>query len=230
MARGLEAGGAALGQHARLPLALLVLLGVISAATLWAPPAGRMSWALEVGPGLIEVAILAATFRRRPLSHLVYVTVFLHVLVLVYGGYYTYALTPLGNWAKEAFGWSRNHYDRVGHVALGVFPVFLAREVLLRTSPLGRGKWLAGLSISLVFSFAAFWELLEWWVTLIVASDVGQAFLGSQGDVWDAQWDMLLALLGAGASLLLGSGLHDRSMARAPATARGHDPALTPQR
>jgi len=213
---GLERDAAALRQHARLPLALLALLAVIGIATLWAPPAGRMSWALEVGPGLIEVAILAATFRRRPLSQLVYVTVFLHVLVLVYGGYYTYALTPLGDWAKQAFGWSRNHYDRVGHVALGVFPVFLAREVLLRTSPLGPGKWLAGLSISLVFSFAAFWELLEWWVTLIVASDVGQAFLGSQGDVWDAQWDMLLALLGAMASLLLGSRLHDRSMARVP--------------
>lgn len=216
MTRGGESDAAALRQHARVPLALLALLGVICLATLWAPPAGRTSWALEVGPGLIEVAILMATFRRRPLSQLVYVTVFLHVLVLIYGGYYTYALTPLGDWAKEAFGWSRNHYDRVGHVALGVFPVFLAREVLLGTSPLRAGKWLFALSVSLVFAFAAFWELLEWWVTLIVASDVGQAFLGSQGDVWDAQWDMLLALLGAVASLLLGSGVHDRSMARVP--------------
>lgn len=216
MASGVSSDAAALRQHARLPLSLLAVLSVICIATLWAPPAGRTSWALEVGPGLIEVAILAATFRRRPLSQLVYVTVFLHVLVLIYGGYYTYALTPLGDWAKQAFGLSRNHYDRVGHVALGVFPVFLARELLLRTSPLGPGKWLAALAISLVFSFAAFWELLEWWVTLIVASDVGQAFLGSQGDVWDAQWDMLLALLGAMASLLLGSGLHDRSMARVP--------------
>lgn len=214
----IEGGGAddALRQHARRPLVLAALLGVICLATLWSPPAGRTSWALEVGPGLIEVAVLAATFRRRPLSHLIYATVFVHVLVLIYGGYYTYALTPLGNWAKEAFGWSRNHYDRVGHVALGVFPVFLAREVLLWTSPLRRGKWLFGLSVSLVFSFAAFWELLEWWVTLLVAGDVGQAFLGSQGDVWDAQWDMLLALIGAVVALLLGSGLHDRSMARVP--------------
>ncbi len=216
MAKGVPVDAAALRQHARLPLVLLGLLAVICVATLWAPPAGRTSWALEVGPGLIEVAILGATFRRRPLSQLVYVTVFLHVLVLIYGGYYTYALTPLGDWAKHSFGWSRNHYDRVGHVALGVFPVFLARALLLRTSPLRPGKWLAELSISLVFSFAAFWELLEWWLTLLVASDVGQAFLGSQGDVWDAQWDMLLALLGAMASLLLASRLHDRSMARVP--------------
>jgi len=214
-----EVATAELRRHARLPLALAALLAVICLGTLWAPPAGRTSWALEVGPGLIEVAVLAVTFERRPLSHLVYVTVFVHVLVLIYGGYYTYALTPLGDWAREAFGLSRNHYDRVGHVALGVFPIFLAREVLLLTSPLRRGKWLVALSVSLVFSFAAFWELLEWWVTLIVASDVGQAFLGSQGDVWDAQWDMLLALLGALASLVLASGLHDRSMARVPAVA-----------
>ena len=207
----------ALAHHARLPLVLLGLLALICLATLWSPPAGRTSWGLEVGPGLIEIALLIATYRRSPLSHLVYVTVFVHVLVLIYGGYYTYALTPLGNWAKEAFGLARNHYDRVGHVALGVFPVFLAREVLLRTSPLQRGKWLAALSVSLVFSFAAFWELLEWWVTLLVAGDVGQAFLGSQGDVWDAQWDMLLALLGALAALAIASGVHDRSMASVPA-------------
>jgi putative membrane protein len=207
---------AALQRHARLPLALLGVLALISVLTLWNPPAGRSSWALEVGPGLIEIAVLAALYRRVPLSHLVYATVFVHTLVLIYGGYYTYALTPLGNWAKQAFGLSRNHYDRVGHVALGVFPVLLARELLLRTSPLQRGKWLAFLSVSVVFAFAAFWELLEWWTTLIVASDVGQAFLGSQGDVWDAQWDMLLALVGAILSLLVASRLHDRSMARVP--------------
>lgn len=202
--------------HARFPLTLLGLLALISVATLWAPPAGRTSWALEVGPGLIEVALLVATYRRLPLSHWVYGGVFLHILVLIYGGYYTYALTPLGDWAKRVFDLQRNHYDRVGHVALGVFPVFLARELLLRTSPLRRGRWLFGISVSLVFSFAAFWELLEWWVTLLVASDVGQAFLGSQGDVWDAQWDMLLALLGAVLALLVASPLHERSLARVP--------------
>ena len=142
--------------------------------------------------------------------------VFLHVLILIYGGMYTYALTPLGNWAKSAFHLSRNHYDRVGHVALGVFPVFLTREILLRKTPLVRGFWLSFLSVCVVFAFAAFWELLEWWTTLLVASDVGAAFLGSQGDVWDAQWDMFMALLGAIAALLLGSRAHDRSMARVP--------------
>jgi putative membrane protein len=202
--------------HARLPLALLALLTLICLATLWAPPAGRTSWFLEVTPGLCMVLWLGIAYRRLPLSHWVYVGVFVHVLILIYGGYYTYALTPLGNWAKAAFHFGRNHYDRVGHVALGVFPVFLTREVLLRKTALVRGGWLAFLSVCVVFAFAAFWELLEWWTTLVVASDTGAAFLGAQGDVWDAQWDMFLALLGASVALLLATRAHDRSIARVP--------------
>lgn len=205
-----------LRHHARLPLALLGLLTVISVATLWSPPAGRVSWCLEVGPGLAEIAVLAAVYRRLPLSHLVYVAIFLHVQILIYGGYYTYALTPLGNWAKDAFQLSRNHYDRVGHVALGVVPSLLAREVLLRCTPLRRGGWLFFLVCCVVLAFAAFWELLEWWTALLAAPDVGTAFLGSQGDVWDAQWDMLLALLGALLTLPLLSHAQDASMAKVP--------------
>lgn len=207
---------AGLKEHARLPVALLGVFGLISVATLWAPPAGRTSWWLEVGPGIALVAVLAAIYRRLPLSHWVYVGVFLHVNILVYGGYYTYAATPLGNWAKESFHLARNHYDRVGHVALGVFPAFITREVLLRRTPLERGGWLSFLVLSVVLAIAAFWELVEWWVTLLVAGDVGQAFLGSQGDVWDAQWDMLLALVGAAIALPLGARAHDRSMSRVP--------------
>ena len=205
-----------LSEHARLPLVLLGLLGLISIATLWNPPAGRTSWLLEVGPGLVMVAALIALHRRLPVSHFVHVCVFLHILILVYGGYYTYAMTPLGNWAKEAFDLSRNHYDRVGHLALGVFPAFLIREVLLRSTPLVRGGWLYFLVLCVVLAIAAFWELIEWWATLVLASDTGQAFLGSQGDVWDAQWDMLLALVGAAIVLPLFGRLHDRSMARVP--------------
>jgi putative membrane protein len=207
---------AALTAHARQPLALLTVLSLLCVATLWAPPAGRTSWLLEVTPGLLMVLWLTLAYRRMPLSHWVYAGVFVHVLILIYGGYYTYALTPLGNWAKEVFHLGRNHYDRIGHVALGVFPVFMTREILLRKTPLVRGAWLSFLSVSVVFAFAAFWELLEWWTTLVVAGDTGTAFLGSQGDVWDAQWDMLLALLGASIALLLGSRIHDRFMARVP--------------
>ena len=207
---------AALRAHARQPLALLLILSAICVATLWAPPAGRTSWFLEVTPGLLMVFWLAFAYRRMPLSHWVYAGVFVHVLILIYGGYYTYALTPLGNWAKAAFHLSRNHYDRIGHVALGVFPVFMTREILLRKTPLVRGGWLSFLSVSVVFAFAAFWELLEWWTTLVVAGDTGTAFLGSQGDVWDAQWDMFLALLCAILALLFGSRAHDRFIARVP--------------
>jgi putative membrane protein len=207
---------AGLRDHARLPLALLAVFALVSAATLWHPPAGRVSWLLEVGPALVGIAVLIGVYRRFPMSHVVYVGVFLHTLILVWGGYYTYALNPLGAWAQEAFHLSRNHYDRIGHFALGFFPALTIREVLLRRTPLQRGGWLTFIILAIVLAIGAFWELIEWWTTLIVASDVGQAFLGAQGDVWDAQWDMLMALIGAAFALPLLSRLHDRSMARIP--------------
>ncbi|HMJ13378.1 MAG TPA: DUF2238 domain-containing protein [Polyangiaceae bacterium] len=205
-----------LNSYDRLPLALLTLAAIICLVTVYDPAAGRVSWILEVGPGLLGIGVMLAVHRRFPFSHWVHVCTFLHLLVLVYGGYYTYALTPLGNWAKEAFDFERNHYDRIGHLALGVFPAFTIREVLLRCTPLVRGGWLTFLILCVVLAIAAFWELLEWWVTLLVASDVGAAFLGSQGDIWDAQWDMFLALIGAAAALAVFSRAHDRSMARVP--------------
>jgi putative membrane protein len=208
----------ALKRHARQPLVLLAVALAICLVTGFAPPAGRQNWALEVGPGLIGIAVLIGIYRRLPLSHLVYACVFAHLLILIYGGFYTYAATPLGNWVKDAFGLARNHYDRVGHLALGVFPAFTIREVLLRKTPLTRGGWLYFLVLCVVLAIAAFWELLEWWVTLIVAGDVGTAFLGSQGDIWDAQWDMFLALIGAAVVLPLFGRWHDRSMGLVPPT------------
>jgi putative membrane protein len=213
----LPAPGSPHALHARFPLALLGALLAVCAVSAATARAGPVSWALEVAPGLALVAAVAALHRRLPLSHFVYAAIFLHVLVLDYGGYYTYERTPLGNWARDTFHLARNHYDRVGHVALGVFPAFLVREVLLRRTPLRRGGWLFFITVSVVLAVAAFWELLEWWTTYFVASDVGAAFLGSQGDPWDAQWDMLLALVGAVVALPLLGGVHDRSMARVPA-------------
>ncbi len=204
----------------RVPLGLLAAILLLCAATAVAPPAGRLNWFLEVVPGMAGIIVLVITARRLPMSHFVYWCCFLHMGILIYGGYYTYAETPLGNWAKEAFSLGRNHYDRVGHVALGVFPAFVIREVLLRQTPLERGGWLFFIILSIVLAIAAFWELLEWWVSLIVAPDVGQAYLGAQGDVWDAHWDMLLALLGAAAALPLLAGRHDRSLARFMVSAR----------
>jgi putative membrane protein len=200
---------------------LLSIVAVACIVTVIDPPAGRLNWLLEVGPGLAGIALLVAVHRRFPMSQMVYFCVFFHLLILIYGGYYTYAETPLGNWAKDVFELSRNHYDRLGHIALGVFPAFIIREVLLRKTPLQRGGWLYFVIISIVLAVAAFWEILEWWVALVVASDVGTAFLGSQGDVWDAQWDMLLALAGAMIALPILSRLHDRSMRRLPETPSG---------
>ncbi len=199
---------------ARLPLVLAGILAVVFVATAWNPPAGRREWLLEVGPALIGISVLAAVFSKFPMSRLVYAGVFIHSLVLTYGGYYTYALTPLGNWAKDAFHLARNHYDRVGHLALGFFPALTVREVLLRATPLRRGGWLDFLVVSVILAAAAFYEFIEWWAALLLDPAGGDAFLGSQGDIWDAQWDMFFGMVGAILSLLVLSRAHDRSMER----------------
>jgi putative membrane protein len=223
-ARLVAAGGALAGEArdgkacpwraAGVPLGLLALVTPILILTLIYCRAGRLNWLLEVAPALLGFVALAASYRRLRLSNVCYVGVFLHTLVLTYGGYYTYAEAPLGNWAKHAFHLSRNHYDRVGHLALGFFPVLIIKEVLLRATPLRRGGWLTFLALSVVLAIAAGYELIEWWSTYLVAPDVGQAFLGSQGDPWDAQWDMLLGLVGGILGLGLLGRVHDRSMAR----------------
>lgn len=202
--------------HLRLPLVLLAVLAIVALVTLWAPPAGRKSWLLETAPALLGITVLLVTVRRFPMSHFVYVSVFIHTLILIYGGVYTYANTPLGNWVRDTFHLMRNPYDRLGHVALGVFPAFYVREVLLRTSPLRRGGWLYFLVVSVVFAIAAFWELIEWWSALLLDPAAGTAFLGTQGDVWDAQWDMFMALIGALVAYPLLGPVHDRSLERVP--------------
>ncbi len=204
----------------RLPVVLGLIFGVVSLVSLFDPPAGRFNWFLELFPAIVGIGVLVVSYRRFPMSPIIYWCVFLHVLILLYGGHYSHAETPLGNWAKDAFDLNRNHYDRVGHLALGFFPALIIREVLLRKTPLRHGGWLVFIILSIVLAIAAFWELLEWWVTLVVAGDVGTAFLGSQGDIWDAQWDMFLALVAGAISLFLLSRAHDRSMQAAaiPAT------------
>ena len=195
------------------PLGLFAILTPILLLTFLFTPEGRLNWALEVGPGLIGIAVLAAFFPRFPMSRFVYVCVFLHVLILVYGGYYSYAKTPLGNWAMETFGLARNHYDRVGHLALGFFPAFIIREVLLRATPLRPGGWLFLLVLCVALAIGAFWELLEWWAALVLDPEGGDKFLGTQGDIWDPHWDMLLALVGAALAQVTLGRMHLRSMA-----------------
>ena len=174
------------------------------------------TWLLEVAPILIIAPILVATARRFPLTPLVYRLLFVHALILMLGGHYTYARVPLGFWVQDALGLARNHYDRFGHFAQGFVPAMLTREVLLRRSPLVRGKWLGFLVVCVCLAFSATYELIEW-LAAVIGGSSAESFLGTQGDVWDTQWDMFMALIGAVSALLLLSRLHDRQLAK-----RGH--------
>lgn len=206
--------------EARLPLALLAVLTPVLALTCIFSPEGRLNWLLEVGPGLAGIVALGLSFRRFPMSRFVYVCVFLHILILVYGGYYTYAKAPLGEWMRETFHFQRNMYDRIGHFAFGFFPVFTLREVFLRVTRLERGGWLTFILLGVVLGLAAFYEFIEWWAALLLDPAGGDKFLGSQGDIWDAQWDMFMALIGASVGLVGLGRLHQRSMDALAARAR----------
>ena len=201
-------------EGARLPLALAAVMAIIFAVTFFTSPEGKLNWLLEVGPGLVGMIVLGLTYRRFPMTPMIYVMVFVHICILVYGGYYTYAKAPLGEWAKSAFGWSRNNYDKIGHFAFGFFPVIILREVLLRRTKLERGGWLTFILINVIFGFAALYELFEWGAALALDPAGGDAFLGSQGYVWDAQSDMLYAGIGATLGLLVFSKRHDRAMTK----------------
>jgi putative membrane protein len=191
-------------------LVLVVLAALIVSGI---APHDRLTWLMEVIWVVIGLPLVIACWGRFPLSRLLGWLLALHALVLIYGGAYTYALTPLGLWAQEAFDLARNHYDRLGHLMQGFVPAILARELLRRNTPLQPGGWLVYLCIAAALSFSAFFELIEWWAALIWGG-AADAFLATQGDVWDTQWDMFCALLGAGLSLLLFSRLHERQLHR----------------
>jgi putative membrane protein len=210
----------------RLPLILLLLVLVV---LVWSGigPYDRLTWLLEVVPVLIAIPLLLLTARRMPLTRLAYALIAVHAVILMYGGHYTYALTPLGDWLREVFGFSRNHYDRIGHLMQGFGPAIIARELLLRTSPLRPGKWLFALVTLSILGVSACYEFTEWWAAL-AGGDAAGAFLGTQGDVWDTQWDMFLAGCGAIAAQLLLGRMHDRQiLALEPALAHKWGPAQT---
>jgi putative membrane protein len=196
----------------REPLVLLVAALVLLAVSA-VRPHDAFTWLLEVAPILIGVPILIATYRRFPLTPLAYRLLFVHALILMLGGHYTYALVPLGEWAKEAFGLARNHYDRLGHFAQGFVPAILAREILRRRSPLGEGKWLFFLVCCVCLAISAVYEFIEWW-TALGTGEAATAFLGTQGDPWDTQWDMFLALVGALTAQLTLGRVHRRQLDR----------------
>ena len=193
----------------------LILLAVATLALIASGvhPYDRLTWWLEISWVAAGIPILLFTARRFRLTPLLYRLLFVHAIILIVGGHYSYAHVPLGNWIRDALDLSRNHYDRLGHFAQGFVPAILTREVLLRTSPLVRGKWLCVIVTSLCLAFSAFFEMIEWWAALI-GGPAADDYLGMQGDVWDAQWDMFLCLLGAIAAQLVLSRLHDRHLAR----------------
>lgn len=191
----------------------ICLLALVGGLLLWSAiaPNDRMTWLMEVIWVLAAIPLLIATRRRFPLTRLLYWLLALHAVILVYGGQYTYAETPLGDWARDAFGFARNHYDRLGHFAQGFVPAILARELLLRLTPLRRGGWLFYLVCAACLSFSAFFEFIEWWAALVMGGDA-DAYLATQGDVWDTQWDMFLALCGSVIAQLLLAHRHDRQL------------------
>ncbi|MEO8171205.1 MAG: DUF2238 domain-containing protein [Oxalobacteraceae bacterium] len=171
----------------------------------------RATWLLEVAPVLIGLPLLAATCRRFPLTNLLYGLIFVHALVLIVGGTYTYARVPFGFWIQDLLELGRNPYDKIGHFMQGLVPALLAREILLRGTYVS-GRRMAGLlSVCVALAISALYELIEWWVALAIGQDA-DAFLGTQGDVWDTQSDMFFAMIGALAGLALLSRLQDRQM------------------
>lgn len=191
-----------------------VLLALVSLSLLFSavdPVADRLTWFLETAPVMLGLIVVIWTRHAFPLTPLLYRLLAIHAVILIIGGYYTYAEVPLFNWLRDSLELSRNHYDRIGHLAQGFIPAILAREILLRRSPLVRDGWLLLTVTSICLAFSAFYEMIEWW-TALVSEEASSAFLGTQGDAWDTQWDMFLALIGALLSQLLLGRLHDRQL------------------
>lgn len=197
--------------------ALLLFAAIAGLIVSGIGPHDRLTWVLEVLPILIGFPILIATFSRFRLTPLLYRLIFLHALILMIGGHYTYAEVPAGFWVQDMFDLARNPYDRLGHLAQGFVPAILAREILLRRTPLAKGGWLFILVTAVCLAFSAFYELAEWAAALALDQSA-DAFLGTQGDPWDTQWDMFLALVGALAAQIILARLHDRQLGKlAPA-------------
>ena len=174
-------------------------------------PFDRFTWLLEVLPALIGLLVLAATRVRFPLTPLAYVLIWIHCLILMIGGHYTYAEVPLFDWLGDLFGWQRNNFDKLGHFAQGFVPAIIARELLLRLRIVNGRFWLAFLIVCFCLAFSAFYELIEWWVALASGAEA-EAFLGTQGYIWDTQSDMAWALTGSILAVALLGRWHDHQL------------------
>ena len=192
----------------------ILWLGIFFAVLVWSgmDPKDQFTWFLEVVPALIGFILIVLSYKKFPLTPLLYSLILIHMIILMVGGHYTYAEVPLFDWIKEVLDQSRNNYDKVGHFFQGFEPAILARELLIRKEIVHGSKiWLNYIIISIVLAFSAFYELIEWWVALATGEDA-EAFLGTQGYMWDTQSDMMYALIGAVSALLLLSRLHDKQL------------------
>jgi putative membrane protein len=198
----------------RAEFVMWIALVTAAAATTLFLTTDRTNWLLDAGWVLAGVPLLIVSRKRFPLSALLYRLLAVHALVLIAGGYWTYEKMPLGLWVQHWLGTERNHYDRFGHFMQGFVPAIIFRELLVRLSPVKQGGWLAYFVLASCLAFSAVFELLEWWAAVLAGAEGGE-FLGHQGDIWDAQWDMLCAIIGSGTSVLLLSRLHDRSLRQA---------------
>ncbi len=190
-----------------------LIFSVLALVFVWSTtaPFDRLIWWLEVAPILIALPILVFTRNQLAFTRLAYVLMLIHAIILLVGGHYTYAEVPPFNWLRDTFELSRNHYDRLGHFAQGFIPAIITREILLKKSPLHAGRWLFFITSCICLSISAVYEFVEWWVA-IYSESTANAFLGSQGDVWDTQWDMFIALLGSIAAQLFLAKMHDKQL------------------
>jgi len=196
---------------ARRVFATVMVIWVIASIVSAIAPQDRVTWFLEAAPVLIAATLLLATHEKFPFTTLAYVLICIHGLILIVGATYTYAQVPAGHWVQEWLRLERNPYDRLGHLAQGFIPAIVVREILIRTFRLARGKFLFFVTVCICLAVSAFYELIEWWTALALGESADH-FLGTQGDEWDTQWDMFLALVGAAASQLLLSRVNDRQI------------------
>jgi putative membrane protein len=195
-----------------------VWIGIFLIVFIWSAidPLDRFTWLLEVAPAMIGFVLVILTHRAFPLTPLVYVLILIHCIILMIGGHYTYAEVPLFNDLKDLLDLDRNHYDKVGHFVQGFVPAMIARELIIRKQIIPNPGWRAFFIVCFCLALSAFYELIEWWVA-VGSGEGAEAFLGTQGYVWDTQSDMAHALVGAAASLILLSRLHDRQIQKLPA-------------
>jgi putative membrane protein len=191
----------------------ILLLITVILVLIWSgiSPHDRFTWLLEVFPVLLGIPAVVYVYPRFRFTPLVTGLIAIHAVILMVGGKYTYAEVPLGFWMARTFHFTRNHYDRIGHLAQGFIPALIAREILIRRSPLRESRWLPFFVVCFCLALSAFYELIEFW-TALATGTAAEAFLGTQGDPWDTQWDMMLALIGAVAALVLLSHWQDRQL------------------